>query len=171
RWFTEGLSEYETNVARPEWRREHNRELYLSLRRGDLWSIGELNAAFTRPGRPNGVVIAYYQSSLVIHYLVESCGFDKIVQALKLYGQGKRDDHVLPAITGKKVSEVDAGFRRWLEKRLTCYSGSYLVDWQQYADGAKWQASAAAKPGDSEAQAGLAAALFVAQDHAAAKSP
>ena len=34
-------------------------------------SIPDLNAAFTRPERPNGVVIAYYQSSLVIHYLVE----------------------------------------------------------------------------------------------------
>jgi tetratricopeptide (TPR) repeat protein len=161
RWFTEGLSEYETNVVRPEWKREHNRELFLSLKRGDLWSIPELNAAFTRPNRPNGVVIAYHQSSLVIHFLVETCGFPKIVEALKLYGQGKRDAEVLPAISGKKLPELDQGFRAWLAKRLAAYDGRFMVDWQLYADTDRLKAEAAAKPADAPAQAAYAAALFV----------
>jgi tetratricopeptide (TPR) repeat protein len=170
RWFTEGLSEYETNVARPEWHREHNRELFLSLQRGDLWSIGDLSAAFTRPDRPNGVVIAYHQSSLVIHFLVETCGFDKILDALRLYGQGKRDDTVLPAITGKSLSEVDTDFRRWLEKRLAPYAKGYFVDWQRYADLERWKVEAAAKASDAGVQASYAAALYVAEDLDAAKA-
>ncbi|MBP9114230.1 MAG: hypothetical protein KBF88_15565, partial [Polyangiaceae bacterium] len=36
RWFTEGLSEYETIARRPEWQREMDRDLYLALRRGSL---------------------------------------------------------------------------------------------------------------------------------------
>ena len=31
RWFTEGLSEYETIARRPEWQRELDPELYLAL--------------------------------------------------------------------------------------------------------------------------------------------
>ena len=34
RWFTEGLSEYETIIRRPEWAREEDQALYLALRRG-----------------------------------------------------------------------------------------------------------------------------------------
>ena len=32
RWFTEGLSEYETMIRRPEWQRELDPELYLALK-------------------------------------------------------------------------------------------------------------------------------------------
>ncbi len=170
RWFTEGLAEYETNIARPEWKREYNRDLYLSLRRGNLWRIGDLNAAFTRPDRPNGVVLAYHQSSLVIHYLAETFGFEKIAQALRLYGDGKRDDQVIPAMTGKSVAEVDEGFRDWLRKRLAHFEKSFLVDWQLYGDPAKWKAEAEGKPGDAAAQASYAAALFVAKEMAPAKA-
>ena len=102
-WWTEGLAEYETNIERPYWKREHNRELFLSLKHGDLWKISELSAAFTRPNRPNGVTIAYHQSSLVIHYLADTYGFPKLVEALKLYGEGKRDNEVLLAITGQQA--------------------------------------------------------------------
>jgi Flp pilus assembly protein TadD len=46
RWFTEGLSEYETLIARPDWRRENDADLYGSLVNGTMPSIANLNAAF-----------------------------------------------------------------------------------------------------------------------------
>ncbi|MBA3818706.1 MAG: tetratricopeptide repeat protein, partial [Deltaproteobacteria bacterium] len=36
RWFTEGLSEYETLIARPEWRRENDSDLYGAVLHGTL---------------------------------------------------------------------------------------------------------------------------------------
>ena len=50
RWFTEGLSEYETIVRRPEWRREHDPELYDALSRNILPGAVEMNKAFTHVG-------------------------------------------------------------------------------------------------------------------------
>src|SRR5439155_11847583 len=91
RWFTEGLSEYETMVARPQWKRHHDVELYQALHRGDLPTIADLNAAFTRARYRQNIVRAYYQAALLINYLVETYGFDKIVEALKLYGKGGGD--------------------------------------------------------------------------------
>jgi len=160
RWFTEGLAEYETNVARPYWKREHNRELYLSLKRGDLWKISELSAAFTRPDRPNGVVIAYHQSSLVIHYLVEKYGFPKIVEALKLYGQGKHDDQVLTTITGKSLDQLDTEFRTFLTQRYTQYAQGFLFDPPSAAEGARLKQEATARPSDPAVQAAYAASLL-----------
>lgn len=160
RWFTEGLAEYETNVARPYWKREHNREIYLSLKRGDLWKTSELSAAFTRPDRPNGVVIAYHQSSLVIHYLVEKYGFPKIVEALKLYGQGKHDNEVLTSITGKTLDQLDTEFRAFLTQRYERYTQGFLFDPPSGSESARLKKEATDRPSDAAAQAAYAAALL-----------
>jgi cellulose synthase operon protein C len=160
RWFTEGLAEYETNVMRPYWKREHARDIFLSLQRGNLWKIGELSAAFTRPDRPNGVVIAYQQSSLVIHYLAETAGFPKLVEALKLYAQGKRDSEVLPAVTGKPMETLDSEFRDYLRKRYDHYAKGFLFDPPAEAGIAKAKSAAEAKPADAAAQATYAGALL-----------
>ncbi|MGV3720205.1 MAG: tetratricopeptide repeat protein, partial [Actinomycetota bacterium] len=160
RWFTEGLAEYETNIARPYWKREHNREIYLALKRGNLWKISELSAAFTRPDRPNGVVIAYHQSSLVIHYLVETYGFPKIVAALKLYGAGKHDAEVLRTVTGKSVDQLDAEFRDFLTKRYEHYRRGFFFDAQDYADVGQLKTDAMNRPSDAAVQAAYAAALM-----------
>ncbi|MFN3652854.1 MAG: tetratricopeptide repeat protein [Armatimonadota bacterium] len=160
RWFTEGLAEYETNIERPHWKREHALEIYQSLERGNLWKISELSAAFTRPDRPNGVVIAYQQSSLVIHYLAETFGFPKIVQALKMYGEGKQDAEILPAVTGKSLDQLDAGFRDYLRRRYEHYVKGFQFDPERYSDTAKLKAEALAKISDANAQAALAAALL-----------
>lgn len=60
RWFTEGLSEYETLIARPDWRRENDADLYGAVANGTLVSIGDLNSEFMQPDA-SAVVVAYYQ--------------------------------------------------------------------------------------------------------------
>ncbi|MGH9888665.1 MAG: peptidase MA family metallohydrolase, partial [bacterium] len=76
RWFTEGLSEYETLIARPDWRRENDADLYGALANNALPSIGNLNSEFLQPD-PGAVVVAYYQSAVTIEYLVQTYGFPK----------------------------------------------------------------------------------------------
>ena len=50
RWFTEGLSEYETLIARPDWRRENDADLYGAVASSALPSIGELNSGVHAAG-------------------------------------------------------------------------------------------------------------------------
>lgn len=161
RWFTEGLCEYETNLVHPYWKREHAREIYLSLRRGNLWKITNLSSAFTRPDRPNGVVIAYQQSSLVIHFLAEAYGFPKLVQALRLYGEGKGDADVLLGITGKTPEVLDGEFAEFLRRRYPHYERGFLFDEDAYRDLEKAARAARERPRDALAQAEYAAALLV----------
>jgi predicted Zn-dependent protease len=160
RWFTEGLAEYETNVERPYWKRELTRDVFRSMQHGDLWKISELSAGFTHPDRPNGVILAYQQSSMVIHYLADTYGFPKIVEALKQYGQGKQDAEVLSAVTGKSMDALDAGFRDYLKAKYPYYATGFTFDQESYGTPEAAKAKATAAPSDAALQAAYAAALL-----------
>jgi len=155
RWFTEGLSEYETLIARPDWRRENDADLYGALANGTLPSIGSLNSEFLQPDA-NAVVVAYYQSAVTIEYLIQTYGFPKIVEALKLYGKGSETADVLQAITGKPVAQLDAEFRKYLEIRLKAYAGTFKLPTRGFDDVTKLEIAADAAPKDAKARAQVA---------------
>jgi predicted Zn-dependent protease len=154
RWYTEGLSEYETLIARPEWRRENDADVYGALVEGTLPSVVELNYRFM-VGDQNSVVVAYYLSAVTIEYIAQTYGFPKIVEGLKLFGKGKETADVIPAITGRTVAQFDADFRKYLELRLAPYKGSFRLPTPS-DDLTALEVAVAAKPKDATAQAKLA---------------
>jgi len=123
RWFTEGLSEYETVLARPEWRRENDSDVWAAMQDNVLPSLAELNYGFMKPSMQE-VTVAYHTSSLAVEYLGQTYGFPKIVEALKLYGKGLETPAVLEKITGKKITALDAEFRKYLAVRMKPYAGT-----------------------------------------------
>ncbi|MEM9490981.1 MAG: tetratricopeptide repeat protein, partial [Myxococcota bacterium] len=159
RWYTEGLSEYETLIARPEWRREHDAEVYAALQAGQLPSVAELNYSFMKPSMQQ-VVVAYYLSALTIEYIANNHGFAKLVEGLKLFGQGLETPAVIQRITGQSVAEFDAGFRAHLNRRMAPYQGTFRLPTEGYDDLKKLAAAAAAAPDDAAAQAALALGLY-----------
>jgi cellulose synthase operon protein C len=159
RWFTEGLSEYETLIAAPSWRRENDHDLYGAVLNGTLPSIGALNSEFMQPDQ-NAVVVAYYQSAVTIEYLVATYGFPKIVEALKLFAKGKETPEVLRTITGKTVAQLDADFRKYLEVRLAAYAGTFKLPTRGFDDLTKLEIAADAAPKDAKARAHLALGHF-----------
>ncbi|HSR96850.1 MAG TPA: tetratricopeptide repeat protein [Kofleriaceae bacterium] len=163
RWFTEGLSEYETLIARPDWRRENDADLYGALANNALPSIGNLNSEFLQPD-PSAVVVAYYQSAVTIEYLVQTYGFPKIVEALKLFGKGSETPDVLQAITGKSVALLDSDFRKYLDIRLKAYAGTFKLPTRGFDDVTKLEIAADAAPKDGKARAQVALAYYYAGD-------
>jgi cellulose synthase operon protein C len=159
RWFTEGLSEYETLIARPDWRRENDADLYGAVANQALPSIGDLNSEFLQPDT-NAVVVAYYQSAVTIEYLVQTYGFPKIVEALKLFGQGKESAAVLQAITGKTIAQLDVDFRQYLNIRLKAYAGTFKLPTRGFDDMTKLEIAADAAPKDAKAKAHVALGYF-----------
>ena len=152
RWFTEGLSEYETLVANPSWRRENDADLYGAVANNTLPSIGALNSEFMQPDT-NAVVVAYYQSAVTIEFLVQNYGFPKIVDALKLYGKGKETAEVLQAITGKTIAQLDTDFRAYLDIRLKPYAGTFKLPSRGFDDVTKLEIAADAAPKDAKLRA------------------
>jgi tetratricopeptide (TPR) repeat protein len=169
RWFTEGLSEYETLVARPEWRRENDADLYGAVVEGTLPSVVELNYRFMS-GDNSQVVVAYYLSAVTLEYIVATYGFPKVVEALKLFGQGKETPEVVPAITGRTVAQFDADFRAYLQVRLAPYKGTYRLPTDGLDDVTALEIAADAKPKDALARARLALGHFYQGDAAATEA-
>lgn len=159
RWFTEGLSEYETLIAHPHWRRENDNDLYGAMLNGTLPSIGALNSEFMQPDQ-NAVVVAYYQSAVTIEWLVQTFGFPKIVEALKLFGKGKETPEVLRQITGKTVAQLDVEFRKYLEIRLKPYAGTFKLPTRGFDDVTKLEIAADAAPKDGKARANVALGYY-----------
>ncbi len=163
RWFTEGLSEYETLIASPSWRRENDADLYGAVVNGTLPSIGALNAEFMQPDA-NAVVVAYYQSAVTIEFLVQKYGFPKIVEALKLFGAGKESPEVLQAITGKTIAQLDTEFRAFLDVRLAAYKGTFKLPTRGFDDVTKLEIAADSAPRDAKARAHVALGYYNASD-------
>ena len=163
RWFTEGLSEYETLIARPDWRRENDADLYGAIANGVLPSIGNLNAEFMQPD-VSAVVVAYYQSAVTVEYLIQTYGFPKIVEALKQFGKGLETPDVLQGITGKSMAVLDAEFRKYLEIRLKAYAGTFKLPTRGFDDLSKLEIAVDAAPKDAKAKAHLALGYYYTGD-------
>jgi cellulose synthase operon protein C len=163
RWFTEGLSEYETLRHRPDWRRENDADLYGAVLNGTLPSIADLNSEFMQPDT-SAVVVAYYLSAVTIEYLVQTYGFDKIVDALKLFGKGKSSAEVLATVTGKNIAQLDTAFRSYLATRLAAYKGTFKLPTRGFDDLTKLEIAVDAAPKDAKAKANVALGHYYAGD-------
>lgn len=171
RWFTEGLAEYETELARPEWKREDDRPLYDALVRGDLPALSELNHAFTHARKPEELMVAYYASALAVRFLAENYGQPAIVAMLSSWGQGLATSDVFERAIKTSLSAVDAAFRAQLSTRLRArYAHDLRIDMAAYQDLGLWRKRSAARGATAEDHAGLALALAQAGEIDAARA-
>lgn len=158
RWFTEGLSEYETFVRYPEWQREEDLPLYMALKAGRVPKVANFNRAFTHADDPGDVTMAYYAASQIVVYIAESFGMDKITEMLQLWGKGVRDPEVIKRALGIDMDELDRRFHAWLKPRLARYDRQFVPDLRAPAlEDAK--AAAEKTPDDLRAQIELVLAL------------
>jgi cellulose synthase operon protein C len=128
RWFTEGLSEYETIIARPEWRREEEPALFSALNAGRVPPLEGFNRAFTHVDSVADVTMAYYAASQLVVFMAEKYGFSKVVDMLPRWGKGERTPEVVKGALGISHEEVDKEFRVWLKQRLSRYEKQYVPD-------------------------------------------
>jgi tetratricopeptide (TPR) repeat protein len=159
RWFTEGLSEYETMIQRPEWQRELDPELYLALKKNRLPGALDMNTAFTHAEGDVDVTVAYYAASQMLAFTAEQFGFPRITQALELWGRGISTADVLRWAFGVSPADYDARFRAWEATRLARYDGQYMFDARPVPiDEAR--SAAAATPASAAAHVAFALALL-----------
>jgi tetratricopeptide (TPR) repeat protein len=113
RWFSEGISVYEERQANPAWGARMNlanREFILN---GGLTPLGQLSSAFLTPTNNDGLQFAYYESSLVIEFVVQKYGMDALKNILGDLGRGIEMN---AAISGRTAPLPD------LEKQFAAYA-------------------------------------------------
>lgn len=161
RWFTEGLAEYETIIARPEWRREEDHRLYLALVGDRIPPVSRLNHAFTHARTAEDMTVAYYASTMLVKYIVDTFGFDRIPRMLREWANDRTSDEVIQRVLGLSSARLDADFRDHTRRRLAPRANDFAVDFGRYRDLDAMRANAEQHPDDADAQAALAASLTV----------
>ncbi|MCB9592237.1 MAG: tetratricopeptide repeat protein [Sandaracinaceae bacterium] len=159
RWFTEGLAEYETMIARPEWQREEDFRLYRALAADRLPPVAQLNHAFTHARSADAITVAYYASSMLVKYIVDTYGFDRVPRMLRAWGEDRSSEDVVQRVLGISIEQLDRDFRAHTAQRLAGRADDFAVDFAAYEDLDAIRAVAEQAPTDADAQAALAAAL------------
>lgn len=78
RWLSEGISVYEELQENKAWGQRMTPRYREMIFKGDLTPISKLSGAFLAPKTPFHLQFAYYESALVVEFLVERYGLDKV---------------------------------------------------------------------------------------------
>ncbi|PCC71415.1 Tetratricopeptide repeat-containing protein [Nannocystis exedens] len=118
RWFTEGLSEWESELADPSWARESAELLAVARRKGTLRRLSELELAFLRAGSAQAMEVAYTTAAYAVRYLGETYGLPRLIAMLKGYGEGGTTEALMERHLGKPLAVVEQEFETWLFGQL-----------------------------------------------------
>ena len=118
RWLSEGISVWEEGEGRPWWGREQGLELVRAVQQERLLPLADLNGGFSGARNNADLDLAYFQSYLVVDYIVSEYGFPRLLELVRQYALIKPDSERFSAVFDQPVSQFDAGFRRWLEQRV-----------------------------------------------------
>jgi tetratricopeptide (TPR) repeat protein len=116
RWLSEGISVFEELERDPSWGQHMNADYRQRILRGSMTPIDELSGAFLNANTDQDMQFAYYQSSLVVAFIVEQHGHEALRQILHELGLGTPINQALATHT-KALDLLDAEFRLWASQR------------------------------------------------------
>jgi tetratricopeptide (TPR) repeat protein len=128
RWLSEGISVYEERQRDPAWGEAMTpiyREMLLAE---DLTPASDLSAAFLSPPSPIHLQFAYYESSLVVEFLVEQYGLDAVKRILDDLGNGLAINDALIRSVGS-LQKLDGQFADYARKQAEGFGSE--ADWSR----------------------------------------
>ena len=120
RWLSEGISVYEERQADAAWGQRMTPAYRERILKGAMTPIVEMSSAFMAPDSDADLQFAYYQSSLVVEFMIQRHSVDKLVAVLRDLGEGKdirRAIEARMAPMAEMQREFDA-FARGLAEQL-----------------------------------------------------
>jgi tetratricopeptide (TPR) repeat protein len=97
RWLSEGISVYEERQADPAWGERMNLDYRDIIVHDKMTPLGDLSSAFLTPKSPQALQFAYYESSLVVEFLVQQYGMDALKGILKQLRDGDEINKAIAA--------------------------------------------------------------------------
>ncbi len=109
RWLSEGISVYEEKQANRTWGQTMTPQYRAMILGGELTPIGQLSMAFLRARSPVHVQFAYYQSSLVVEFMIQKAGVESVRNVLRDLHEGV---HINAAIEKRigSLKQLEAEF-------------------------------------------------------------
>jgi tetratricopeptide (TPR) repeat protein len=128
RWLSEGISVYEERQRDGSWGETITPVYRQMLLADDLTPVSQLSAAFLSPPSPVHLQFAYYQSSLVIEFLVAQHGLDAIKQILDDLGNGLNINDALVRSVGS-LEKLDAQFAQFAREQAESFGAA--AEWSR----------------------------------------
>ena len=124
RWLSEGISVFEEGQANPTWAGTMSVAARNRILEGKMQPIGKMSAAFLQAESHEDLVFAYYESSLVVAFIVERYGLDAVKHLLAALHDGVEINialaqHVAP------LAELESTFVIFAQKKAEALGGGY----------------------------------------------
>jgi tetratricopeptide (TPR) repeat protein len=130
RWLSEGISVYEERQRNPAWGEQMIPSYRTMILGKDLTPVSQLSSAFLRPPSPLHLQFAYFESSLVVEYLIERYGIDLIRQVLESLGDGMSINTSIEQTVGA-LDRLDVEFAEFARRRAQAFG--FGADWESKA--------------------------------------
>ncbi len=128
RWLSEGISVYEERQANPAWGMRLNPRYREMILGEDLVPVSKLSAAFLEPKTPEHVQFAYLESSLVVEFLVQRFGLDRVRAVLRDLRDGLEINAALAKET-LPMPELEQAFADYARERARQLAPK--LDWEK----------------------------------------
>lgn len=129
RWLSEGISVYEERQANPAWGQRMNPQYREMILKGDLTPVGNLSAAFLNPPSGQHLQFAYFESSMVVEFLIERFGFECIPAILRDLGAGMPINAALERHTGRPIAALENEFEEFAKQAALALAPD--MDWKK----------------------------------------
>jgi tetratricopeptide (TPR) repeat protein len=130
RWLSEGISVYEELEANPGWGQVMTPRYREMILNGELTPVSQLSAAFLDPPSPEHLQFAYFESSLVVRFLIERYGLETMHQVLDDLETGMPANDVLGRRTGG-ITLLDREFAAYAAEQAQLLAAG--MDWTRPA--------------------------------------
>ncbi|MFK7767634.1 MAG: tetratricopeptide repeat protein [Mariniblastus sp.] len=126
RWLSEGISVYEENLKDSAWGEPLNPRYRTMLLGEELTPVSKLSGAFLRPPSGLHLQFAYYESSLVVEFLIKEYGIKSILSLLDELSNGTPINDALRRHAAP-VEFIDKKFTGFAKSRAASYAPN--ADW------------------------------------------
>lgn len=121
RWLSEGISVYEETLRDPSWGQSISPAYRQMILGDDLTPVSELSGAFLRPPSSKHLMFAYFESALVVEFLVDQFGIEALRSILDELGNGLQINDAI-ARHAAPLDAIDAGFQKFIQQRAEAFA-------------------------------------------------
>jgi len=127
RWLSEGISVYEERQHDPRWGEQMNAGYRQRILEGKLTPVSGLSDAFLKPSSSSDLMFAYFESSLVVEYLIRDYGLESVQAILSDLGQGIPVNETIERHT-TSLQALESDFAAYAKGRALAYG--WHLDWR-----------------------------------------
>ncbi|RFC43983.1 MAG: Tetratricopeptide (TPR) repeat [Verrucomicrobia bacterium] len=132
RWLSEGISVHEERLRDPAWGQPMTPQWRERILRIDgLTPIADLSSAFRGAEKPEDLMFAYFQSSMVVDFLVATFGEARFRSLLGNLAKGEGINEALAAVY-EPIESLETKFQTHARAQAQAYGGG--VDWTRPED-------------------------------------